>query len=170
MAVMEGNCACSSPPHMRSGRKRSSSSTRRRVSRGRSSFRFLARAANRKSSTTSGVVAGGARVRRRDGSSGQSDASDEEVSAFACVLRLSVSPGAVVQFNQTSLDVDVSGVLPAVRVPTLILYRPDAPVVDYFASAIAEPRANPVVVGGQELPSALIAEFGCGCRLLRRCL
>jgi pimeloyl-ACP methyl ester carboxylesterase len=39
------------------------------------------------------------------------DTSDEEVSAFARVSRLSVSPGAVAQYNRMNLDVDVSEVL-----------------------------------------------------------
>jgi class 3 adenylate cyclase len=87
------------------------------------------------------------------------DASDEEVSAFARVYRLSVSPGAVVQFNQMSLDVDVSGVLPAVRVPTLILHRPDAPAVDnvriaeYMASRI--PSARIVALPGRNQMASL---------------
>ena len=58
------------------------------------------------------------------------DTSDEEVSAFARVSRLSVSPGAVAQYNRMNLDVDVSEVLPAVRVPTLIFHRPDSPTMD----------------------------------------
>jgi len=58
------------------------------------------------------------------------DTSDEEVSAFARVSRLSVSPGAVQQYNRMNLDVDVSEVLPAVRVPTLIFHRPDSPTMD----------------------------------------
>src|SRR5439155_20827677 len=58
------------------------------------------------------------------------DTSDEEVSAFARVSRLSVSPGAVAQYNRMHLDVDVSEVLPAVRVPTLIFHRPDSPTMD----------------------------------------
>jgi len=58
------------------------------------------------------------------------DTSDEEVRAFARVSRLSVSPGAVAQYNRMNLDVDVSEVLPAVRVPTLIFHRPDSPTMD----------------------------------------
>src|SRR5215831_2626053 len=73
------------------------------------------------------------------------DASDEEVSGFARVYRLSVSPGAVAQFNAMSLDIDVSEVLPAVRVPTLIFHRPEAPggdvrVAEYMASRIPDAR------------------------------
>jgi class 3 adenylate cyclase len=78
------------------------------------------------------------------------DTSDEEVSAFARVSRLSVSPGAVAQYNRMSLDVDVSEVLPAVRVPTLILHRPDSPTMDgRVAAHIATRIPNARVV---ELP------------------
>jgi len=56
-----------------------------------------------------------------------------------------VSPGAVAQFNRMHLDVDVSEVLPTVRVPTLILHRPGAPTIDgrvaaHMASRIANAR------------------------------
>ena len=73
------------------------------------------------------------------------DSSDEEVSAFARTYRLSLSPGAVAQYNEMNLDVDVSGVLPAVRVPTLIFYRPASPggdlrVAEYMASRIPDAR------------------------------
>jgi class 3 adenylate cyclase len=73
------------------------------------------------------------------------DSSDEEVSGFARVYRLSMSPGAAAQYNEMNLDVDVSGVLPAVRVPTLIFHRPDAPTIDgrvaeYMASRIPDAR------------------------------
>jgi class 3 adenylate cyclase len=80
---------------------------------------------------------------------GNPDASDEEVSGFARVHRLSVSPGAVAQYNRMSLDVDISGVLPAVHVPTLILHRPEAPVID---PRVAEYMAS-------RMPNARIAEL-----------
>jgi class 3 adenylate cyclase len=81
------------------------------------------------------------------------DASDEEVSGLARVSRLSVSPGAVAQYNRMNLDVDVSKVLPAVRVPTLIFHRPDAPTIDgriaaHVASRI--PNARVVVLPGRD--------------------
>jgi class 3 adenylate cyclase/alpha-beta hydrolase superfamily lysophospholipase len=50
---------------------------------------------------------------------------DAERQAFARVIRLSVSPGAAATFQRMILDVDVRGVLPSVRVPTLILHRAD---------------------------------------------
>jgi class 3 adenylate cyclase/alpha-beta hydrolase superfamily lysophospholipase len=48
---------------------------------------------------------------------------DAERQAFARVIRLSVSPGAAATFQRMILDVDVRGVLPSVRVPTLVLHR-----------------------------------------------
>jgi class 3 adenylate cyclase len=86
------------------------------------------------------------------------DASEEEVSGFARVYRLSASPGAAAQFNAMSLDVDVSGVLPAVRVPTLIFHRPDAPFIDariaeYMASRI--PNARIVALPGRNAMAPL---------------
>jgi class 3 adenylate cyclase len=42
------------------------------------------------------------------------------------VMRASASPGAAAEFMRTVVEADVSEVLPAVRVPTLILYRGEA--------------------------------------------
>ena len=55
---------------------------------------------------------------------------EEERQVFARVIRLSVSPGAAAAFNRMILEVDVRGLLPSVRVPTLILHRADDPAVD----------------------------------------
>jgi class 3 adenylate cyclase len=86
------------------------------------------------------------------------DASEEEVSGFARVMSLSVSPGAVAAFNRMHLDVDVSEVLPAVRVPTLIFHRPettggDVRVAEYLASRI--PNARIVELPGRNASLAL---------------
>jgi pimeloyl-ACP methyl ester carboxylesterase len=86
------------------------------------------------------------------------DASDEEVNGLARVQRLSVSPAAVAQFNRMNLDVDVSEVLSAVRVPTLIFHRPDAPTVDgrvaaHMASRI--PNARVVELAGRNAAAPL---------------
>ena len=80
---------------------------------------------------------------------GNPNASDEEVSGYARVARLSVSPGAVAQFSRMHLDVDLSEVLPAVRVPTLIVHRPDAPGVDARVAAHMASR----------IPNARLAEL-----------
>jgi class 3 adenylate cyclase len=43
---------------------------------------------------------------------------------FVTHMRRSLSPGAALAFHRMTADADVSDVLPAVRVPTLILHRP----------------------------------------------
>jgi class 3 adenylate cyclase/pimeloyl-ACP methyl ester carboxylesterase len=55
---------------------------------------------------------------------GNPDATDEEVSYFARVFRLSVSPSTAAQYPRMQIDVDVSDVLPLIRVPTLVFCRP----------------------------------------------
>jgi class 3 adenylate cyclase len=41
------------------------------------------------------------------------------------VMRASASPGSAVEFTRTYLDTDISEVLATIRVPTLVLYRPN---------------------------------------------
>ena len=43
--------------------------------------------------------------------------------SFAMIARASASPGAAGEFNRTVAEADVTDVLPAIRVPTLVLYR-----------------------------------------------
>jgi len=50
-------------------------------------------------------------------------ATEDEMKAFARVVRLSVSPGAMAAYMRANLDVDVCDVLPLVQVPTLVLQR-----------------------------------------------
>jgi class 3 adenylate cyclase len=85
---------------------------------------------------------------------------DEEFQRWMpTVIRASASPGSVVEFLRTYVDTDISDVLPTIRVPTLVLYRPDAEsthreaMVAYqfeeegarrLASAIPDARAVPV--------------------------
>ena len=72
-------------------------------------------------------------------------AAEDEVKAFARVVRFSVSPGAMAAYMQANLDVDVCNVLPLLQVPTLVLQRtqveagtPGAlPVRDRWTSATA---------------------------------
>jgi class 3 adenylate cyclase len=45
---------------------------------------------------------------------------------FVTHMRRSLSPGAAMAFYRMSMEADVADVLPAVRVPTLVLYSPDA--------------------------------------------
>jgi len=46
--------------------------------------------------------------------------------AMRAAVRASASPSASVDFLRTYFETDVSDVLPLIRVPTLVLYRPDA--------------------------------------------
>ena len=42
---------------------------------------------------------------------------------FATVMRLSVSPGAAIALSRMNAEIDIRHVLPAIRVPTLVLHR-----------------------------------------------
>jgi class 3 adenylate cyclase len=76
------------------------------------------------------VAAWGEQIRQREiFSISNPDMSEDERSAFARVLRLSVSPGALRDYLRMNLDVDVSGVLNSIRVPTLVLHRRGAAVL-----------------------------------------
>lgn len=50
-------------------------------------------------------------------------ADDESKRALATMIRQSASPGAVAALNRMNLEIDVRDVLPAIRVPTLVLNR-----------------------------------------------
>jgi class 3 adenylate cyclase len=53
-------------------------------------------------------------------------ASDEAFQRwYAKALRISASPGAALEFLRTYVEADMTDVLPAIRVPTLVLYRRD---------------------------------------------
>jgi len=95
-------------------------------------------------------------------------ATDEEVKAFARVVRLSVSPGSMAAYMRANLDVDVSDVLPLIQIPTLVLQRTDVEVVDvrsgrYLAEQI--PGAHLVELPGRDFapqvgdPDRLFAEL-----------
>ncbi|PWU20091.1 MAG: adenylate/guanylate cyclase domain-containing protein [Candidatus Rokuibacteriota bacterium] len=76
---------------------------------------------------------------------GNPDATEEEIRSFTRVFRISVSPGARAEAQRWNLDVDVSHILPSIRVPTLVLHRPEIPFPDvgsgrYFASHIPGAR------------------------------
>jgi class 3 adenylate cyclase len=54
-------------------------------------------------------------------------AHDEEFRLWSTLLvRASASPGGSVDFLRTYFETDISDVLPLIRVPTLVLYRPEA--------------------------------------------
>ena len=97
------------------------------------------------------------------------NASDEEAEAFGRVFRLSMSPGAFAAYNRMNLDVDVTQLLPAVRVPTLLLRRrdltfPDLTICRWMAARI--PSARLVHLEGSDFappigdPDAMLAEIG----------
>jgi len=78
--------------------------------------------------------------------------SDEEnQKAFATFVRQSASPGAVAALSRMNMEIDVRHVLPAVRVPTLVLNREHEDITNVGASRhLAEhiPGARHVVVPG----------------------
>jgi len=58
---------------------------------------------------------------------------------FVLHMRRSLSPGAAMAFYRMSMEADVADVLPAVRVPTLILFSPEARgPAEYFARRISD--------------------------------
>ena len=67
-------------------------------------------------------------------------AGDEEfLEWFVAHMRRSLSPGAAVAFHRMMMDADVGDVLPAVRVPTLIIYLEGNPApAEYFAQRIPD--------------------------------
>jgi class 3 adenylate cyclase len=82
------------------------------------------------------------------------DMSADDLQPFGRLLRLSVSPGALGQYLSMNLDVDISGVLASIRVPTLVLHRSGVPTMDirggrYLAAHI--PGARLVELEGRNL-------------------
>jgi class 3 adenylate cyclase len=82
------------------------------------------------------------------------DMTADDLLPFGRLLRLSVSPGALGQYLRMNLDVDVSGVLASIRVPTLVLHRSGVPTMDvrggrYLAAHI--PGARLVELEGRNL-------------------
>lgn len=87
-------------------------------------------------------------------------ASDEDKAALGLMIRLSASPGAAVELSRMNMSIDVRHVLPAVRVPTLVVNRVDdraAAGSRYIAEHI--PGARHL-----ELPGADHAEFVGDCK------
>ena len=83
-------------------------------------------------------------------------------SVLPMVMRASASPGAAAEFMRTVVEADISDVLPAVRVPTLLLYRRDAeagtgPIEIHgqrtrcMEIAAAIPNAKVVAVPGRDM-------------------
>ncbi len=73
-------------------------------------------------------------------------AGDEEfLDWFVAHMRRSLSPGAAVAFYRMMMDADVSDVLPAVRVPTLIIYPQANPgPAQFFAERIPAAELVPL--------------------------
>lgn len=66
---------------------------------------------------------------------------DEFLDWFVVHMRRSLSPGAALALFRTSMESDVSGVLPAVRVPALVLHREsEREPAEYFAERVADAR------------------------------
>ena len=64
---------------------------------------------------------------------------EAERTAFARVVRLSVSPGAAAAYARVNVDIDIRGVLPSVSVPTLLMEKADSPqlgAAEHIASLI----------------------------------
>ena len=79
---------------------------------------------------------------------------EETLESLLDVLRLSASPGAVRALHRMNRDVDVRHVLPAVRVPTLIVHGTKDEVVPvevahHMASRIPMARVVEIPGGGQ---------------------
>jgi class 3 adenylate cyclase len=73
------------------------------------------------------------------------DTTEDEVRSFTRVFHNSVSPGMLYAHGRWNLDVDVSDILPSIRVPTLVLHRPEIRGPDirsgrYFASHVPGAR------------------------------
>ena len=66
---------------------------------------------------------------------------DQFLDWFVAHMRRSLSPGAAVALFRTTMESDVSSVLPAVRVPTLVLHtQSEREPAQYFAERIADAR------------------------------
>jgi class 3 adenylate cyclase len=89
---------------------------------------------------------------------GSPSATEEERRGFSRVMRFSVSPGSAAAYLRMNLDVDITGVLPLIRVPTLVMYRAEIQVLDvrtgrYLAEHI--PGARLVELPGRDFAPQL---------------
>lgn len=74
---------------------------------------------------------------------------DEFVDWFVWHMRRSLSPGAALTSFRTAMELDVSDVLPAVRIPTVVLPRPSLPGPGHY-TAERLPHADVVELPGFE--------------------
>jgi pimeloyl-ACP methyl ester carboxylesterase len=93
----------------------------------------------------------GPREQARESVRALGEFTDEETDAFLEMIRFGASPGAVEALHRMNKEIDVRHVLPAVRVPTLILRGSGdrvvpAEVADYMSSRI--PTARVVEIPG----------------------
>jgi pimeloyl-ACP methyl ester carboxylesterase/class 3 adenylate cyclase len=93
----------------------------------------------------------GPREQARDSVRALGEFTDEETDAFLEMIRFGASPGAVEALHRMNKEIDVRHVLPAVRVPTLILRGSEdrivpAELAHYMASSI--PSARVVEIPG----------------------
>lgn len=89
--------------------------------------------------------------------SSRSAGDEHDIEWIGKLYRYGVSPGAFVPLHRLSLQLDVTDILPSIRVPTLIVHRRDDPVVSVEASrfmAATIPDARLVELdGGGHFPN-----------------
>lgn len=87
---------------------------------------------------------------------------DEEFRrAMRLVVRASASPNGTVDFLRTYFETDISEVLPLIRVPTLVLYRPEAsssPAAERPNNQVSPFSLTPTSVPTGELDARRLAE------------
>src|SRR5262245_37809250 len=69
---------------------------------------------------------------------------------FANWLRVGASPSVAYALNRAFFETDLTDVLPAVRVPTLVVYRSDIPEPDALQVADSIPSARAVRLAGED--------------------
>ena len=85
------------------------------------------------------------------------ESSDDELQAFATMIRQSASPGSALALNRMNDEIDVRDVLPAIRVPTLVLNREgEHPFIRQGSAYLAQHIAGARYV---ELPGSSHAPF-----------
>ena len=77
---------------------------------------------------------------------------DDEIAAFARYLQYGLTPGGAQALARMNLEIDVRHVLPAIRVPTLVLHNRDDPWVDVGNGRYL----------AQHIPGAQYVEFPAG--------
>ena len=95
----------------------------------------------------------GPREQARESVRALGEFTDEETDAFLEMIRFGASPGAIEALHRMNREIDVRHVLPAVRVPTLILRGSEdklvpAEVADYMASNIPSARVAEIAGAG----------------------